>query len=54
MTISALGMTVTGAGFLVENHRAGSAGTPTDRLRRLLFVIAWLVIAAAAATALLA
>ena len=54
VTISALGMTATGAGFLVENHRAGSARTPTDRLRRRLFVIAWLVIVAAAATALLA
>jgi hypothetical protein len=49
--ISALGLTVTGAGFLAD---AGRAATPADKLRRRLFVIAWLVVVAAAVAALLA
>ncbi|MBM0128187.1 hypothetical protein [Pimelobacter simplex] len=54
VTISALGLTVTGAGFLAENHRAGAAATAPDQLRRRLFVITWLVVVAAAAAVLLA
>lgn len=55
VTISALGLTLTGAGFLVENRRVGGrAATPGDRLRSRLFVITWLLVVACAAAALLA
>lgn len=54
VVVSAAGLSVAGIGFIAANWRSPGESGPISTLRRGLFVVVWIVVAAAALAALLA
>jgi len=53
VVVSAVGVSVTGVGFIAASWRTPADPDPISKLRRRLFVVAWIAVVAAAAAVLL-